>query len=157
MSDKSTIELICDQIQGLFEAHAWQSLNSPEIYQGLSIWDPDNQNLPLITILPRMARVETNRYGECDCSQSVEITALIPLAVGASAMIGQAVVAEIIKAVFAPRQHDWFGFPDEMHGIKLTEAGIIQYPSEMNPQMVSAGVTLEINYEMELHHAPLEE
>jgi hypothetical protein len=40
---------------------------------------------------------------------------------------------------------------------KFRGAGIIQYPSEMNPQMVSAGVTLEINYEMELHHAPLEE
>ena len=155
IADKSTIELICDQIQTLFEGQDWLSLNDPSIFQGLSLWDPATQTLPLITILPRLAKVETDRYGEIECSQPIEITALIPLSAGQSASIANAVVAEMIKAVFLPRQHNWHGFPDEMSGIKLLEAGIVQYPDELNPQMVSAGITLETQYEMELYHAPL--
>lgn len=154
--EKSTIELICDQLEELFESHQWLSLTEPAIHQGLTLWNPDTNTLPLITIIPRLGKNEADRYGSITCAQPVEITALIPLAVGASAMIGQAVVAEMIKVIFRNRQHGWHGFPDELSGIKLLEHGIVQYPDEINPQMVSVGITLEITYEMELYHAPSE-
>lgn len=150
--EKSTIELICDQLEELFESHQWLSLTEPEIYQGLTLWNPETQTLPLITIIPRLGKNNNDLYGNILCMQGVEITALMPLAVGASAMIGQAVVAEMIQVVFRNRQHGWHGFPDELSGIKLLEHGIVQYPDEINPQMVSAGITLEITYEMELFH-----
>jgi hypothetical protein len=154
MSEKSTIELICDQLEGLYEARTWKNLDSPEIYQGLSLWDPETHNLPLITILPRQARIEANGYAEVDAVQNIEITALIPLPIGESAMIGEAVTKELIETIFLARINGkWATFPEQMSGIKLIDAGIAQYPSEINPQMIQAGITIEVDYLIELYPA----
>jgi hypothetical protein len=150
--EKSTIELICDQLEGLFEARTWKNLNSPTIYQGLTLWNPETNTLPLITIIPRQAKMDTNKYGEVDALQGIEITALIPLPVGDSALIGEAVTRELIETIFLSRiDGKWTTFPDQLSGIKLLDAGIVQYPSEINPQMVQAGITVEVSYQIELY------
>ena len=156
MADKSTIELICDQIQGLFEARTWQTLNTPSIFQGLSLYAPDVQSLPLITILPRLAKVESFEYGEIICSQAIEITALIPHDSGESESIGNAVAAEMIEAIYLTRINGkWSTFPGAVIDLKLLEFGINQYPDQMNPQLMQAGITIDVLYELELYPAKI--
>lgn len=138
---------ICEHLWSILEHASWESLVEPTIFLGLTLWDPDKQSLPLITILPRIEKAKGNRYGKIECDFPIEITALIPMAYGDDAMIGVIVAEEIARHIFGARKEDWESFPDSMIDIIYVDGGIINYPDELNPQMLTAGITINVLYE----------
>jgi hypothetical protein len=138
--------LICEHLKTILEAAAWRSLDEPTVFTAMTLWDPETQALPLITILPRIEKSAGKRYGKTQVDMPVEITALVPLAVGDSAIMGLAVADEIAAHIFRAFKNDWESFPDSFEDIDYVDGGIISYPDELNPQMLTAGVTLSIKY-----------
>jgi len=156
---KSTPELIIDQIEAILEAATWVNITTPDIFKGLTIWDPATQPLPLITIIPRPEKADTDKYGGVSCTKNIEITALIPMDTAEApiypadtAMVGEAVAMEIRALIFGSRVNGkWAGFPDELTNIRYVEGGVFAYPDELNPQLMSAGITIEVKYDVELY------
>lgn len=144
---KSPQERICDHIKSILENSDWQNLDSPEVFLGLTLWDPENQKLPLITIIPRIEKATGQRYGNIECELPIEITVLIPMANGQDTMIGLAVANEITACVFRARENNWAGYPDHLIDIIYVDGGIISYPDEINPQLLTAGITINAVYE----------
>ena len=138
--------IICDHLEEILTNAVWQTIKEPSIFTGLSLWDPENQPLPVITILPRIEKALGKRYGKVQVELPVEITALVPLDKGQSAMIGVVVAEEIAMHIFRAKEHNWGEFPESLDDIDYSDGGIIDYPDELNPQMVSCGITINVKY-----------
>ena len=149
--EKSIPEKICDHLQTILQAVEWESLTEPDIYQGLAIWDPETQGLPLITILPEIEKATEDRYGNVKCEMMIDIKALIPCDIGATAIHGLMVAHEIRLNVFESKKNNWESFPEELINLRYVEGGVTKYPDEMNPQLLQAGITISVLYEVDLY------
>jgi hypothetical protein len=143
-------ERICLHLKTILETAVWINVSAPPVFLGMTLWDPSVQSLPLITIVPRMEKATDPRYGRFQCELPVEITALLPMENGENPMKGVVIADEIADHIFAARQSNWEGFPEELIDINYLEGGIVSYPDELNPQLLTAGITIQVKYEKEI-------
>lgn len=150
----SIAEKIVDHIADILEERTWTTMTAPTIHKALTLWDPSTQTIPLITVLPRIESASEDRYGQIECELPVEITAIVPVPEGESAMIGLQVAKEIQYNLFRVNTEGdaLEGYPEEATGMRYVDGGIISYPDELNPQMLTAGITVMVKYETDTNN-----
>ena len=137
-------EQIIAALQTRLENYAWEMWN-PEIYVGRSIFDPDTDPLPVLTILPSVEEAARTRYGTDQITMQVDLSGLVSLADGASVTEDcEPIFGEMRKAAFSGGE---IQIGNDYVAMAYTGGGIMDYPSELGPAIVTIGVTLAITYE----------
>lgn len=145
MADSIRTQLV-EAIQSRLYSYAWGSFAPAGVYLGRSIFDTDSDPLPLITIVPGVEDSEVSRYGTDLRIMPVDISAIISLDDGADVTaVCEPIYAEVHKAVFNDGNQIQIG--SDYFSIEFRGGGIVEYPAETGPAVVTVGVSLEITYE----------
>lgn len=124
--------------------YQWQQWG-PEVFTGRTIFDPDQDSLPVLTIVPGVEESERTRYRTDYITMPVEISGLVSLDDGADVYeICEPIFAEIRKAIFDGGQIE---IGDDHYDITYRGGGIAEYPTETGPAIVTIGVSIAIEYE----------
>lgn len=116
------------------------------VFLGRSTFDPDTDPLPLITIVPGVEDSSVTKYGTDERTMPVEVSALISLSDGADVTeICEPIYAEIHQAVFFDGFQIQLG--SDYFNIEFRGGGIVEYPTETGPAIVTVGISLDIAYE----------
>lgn len=145
-------ERIINALADRLEAYDWQQWQ-PEIFTGRNMFDPEADALPVLTIIPSAEEAEQTRYGTDLVTMQIDVSGLVSLPDEKTVSEDcEPVFGEIRKACFDGGTIDLtFGEgADEItnyYKLQYTGGGIIDYPSELGPAIVTIGVTLAITYE----------
>ena len=132
---------ILTALHAYLEAYNWQTFQ-PEVHLGRSVFDPDRDPLPVLTILPGQETAE-HRYGYDQITLDIGISALVSLANGQDILeICEPVFAEIKTALFT----GILQVMDEQFTLQYTSGGISDYPPELGPFVATIGVNAQLQY-----------
>lgn len=133
-------------IKERFEDATFETFTPSNVFLGRSIFDPDSDPLPLITIVPGVEDSNVTRYRTDQRTMPVEISALVSLNDGADVTeICEPIYAEMHKVLFFNGFQIQLG--SDYFSMEFRGGGIIEYPAETGPSVVTVGVSLEITYE----------
>lgn len=131
------------------ENYSWTVLESPSVFAGRTRFDPEEDPLPIITIIAGTEDgTEQTAYKTNFRTMPLEVTALISLEDSKEAFdIGESVFGELEKACFS-------GGPliigEDSYFFESRGGGIVDYPDQLGPAMLTITVSLELPYETEI-------
>jgi len=137
---------LINELKTRLETYTWSVLESPEVFTGRTRFDPDEDPLPLITIVAGIEDgTEQTAYQTNFRTMPLDVSALISIEDAKEAGdIGEDVFGELEKACF-------FGGPltiaDENYFLDFKGGGIVDYPDQLGPAMLTITVALELAYE----------
>lgn len=143
---------IRQQIIEGFAAHlsawSWQSAPFAAVHTGRTVFDPELDPLPLITILPRPDESTATVYGMDSNTMLLDVSALLrleaPDGVAANATeVGEPVKGEMQAASFAIPT----ALADMVERIEYRGGGIDDYPSDLGQTIITVGLSLAVVYE----------
>lgn len=146
MADLTVRQKIIETLQDRLKVYDWQVFD-PVIWVGRSIFDSETEQLPVVTILPRPEESEGTRYGTNYIAMPIDMSALISLQDGQQASaIGESVFGELHSAAFSG---DGTIIPvnDDNFSLTYSGGGIVEYPDELGPAVITIGLTLHVTYE----------
>lgn len=155
--DVTIRELIIREIKDLYENFTFESIESPTIYRGRQVFDPDTETPPLITILPRTEE-SIKEYGMSEQGMPIDIVCLARMGTENPSELGEEILGELILCVFGKNNPDVDGDPAKAGGLTLTYAdsldyrsgGIDQYPDEAGQAILHVGITVFIKYSTDM-------
>ena len=145
-------EQIISALQTRLENYAWTSWD-PSVFAGRSVFDPDvdTDRLPVLTILPSVEDSTRTKYRTDQITMQVDLSGLVSLEDGAEVYEHcEPVFGELRKACFYVSATDSSGaiqIGTDYFTLEYRGGGIITYPGELGPAIVTVGVTLAITYE----------
>lgn len=129
-------------LRDYLEAYAWTTW-SPSVHLGRSVFDPDADPLPVLTILPGQESVEP-RYGADRLNLPLDVSALISFADGQDLLEDcEAVLAQIKTALFAAP----IPLGDHLISLRYAGGGLQNYPAELGPHVAVIALRAEWSYE----------
>ena len=148
-------EKIIDAIYDRLNDYAWTTLTDVGIFRGRSIFDPANpdEQLPLITILPGQEESTRTKYGTDDRNTQVSITCLMSLEDGTEVdALCEPVFGEMQAALFGEGpiiidEGDSTAVDDREVAFQYRGGGIVEYPQELGPAIITITITAEFAYE----------
>ena len=134
-----------------------ETIYPDDVYQGRTIFDPDVDRLPLVTIVAGVETSARTAYRTNSREMPVEVSALISL--GGDNDTGvetykdvtaacEPIYGQIEQACFHGGSEIKIG--DDYYQIEFRGGGIVDYPSEPGPAIVTVGVSLAVTYETEI-------
>jgi hypothetical protein len=145
-------EQIIDAIADRLTDFTWTAITTPSIFIGRSIFDPEVDEMPLVTMLAGQEDSERTRYGIDSITMPVSVSCLISLEDGAAVdSIAEPVFGEMKEALFAGGPID-LGFEDsgeEVEAFPFVYAGggLVDYPSELGPAIINITISAVVKYE----------
>ena len=137
-------EQIIAALETRLKNYNWQQWD-PDIFVGRSVFDPDVDPLPVLTILPSVEEAARTRYGTDQITMQVNLSGIVSLADGASVTEDcEPIFGEMRKAAFSGGE---IQIGTDYVAMAYTGGGIMDYPSELGPAIVTIGVILAITYE----------
>jgi hypothetical protein len=142
------------ELVALLKAYAWTAVTSPDVYRGRQVFDPDTEPPPLITVLPRIEESFRNDYGMFENSMPVDLICLAAIGVQNPSELGEAILGEMILAVYGKEGTDAGGDPEKSGGMTNTyvddvlyrSGGIDAYPDDIGQQILHVGITVVFKY-----------
>ena len=139
-------EQIISALQTRLENYAWTAWD-PSVFVGRSVFDPDTDadRLPVLTILPGVEDSTRTKYRTDQITMPLDLSGLVSLEDSAD-------VTELCEPVFGEMKKAAFNGGAILIGtdyftLEYRGGGIITYPGELGPAIVTIGVTLAITYE----------
>ena len=123
------------------ERYPWRTFG-PAVYLGRSIFDPDDDPLPVLTIMPGQETAEQS-YQSSRVTLPVDVSALVSLDDGQKILfVCEPVLSEIKTALFAQP----IAVSTELFPFTYLGGGIADYPSELGPFIATIGVQAQVQY-----------
>jgi len=143
-----TRQTILEKLRDRLESHSWQTFG-PTVFVGRTIFDPDSDPLPVLTIVPGLESSERTRYGADRIDMPCEVSALVSLKDGRDVTeLCEPIFAEIKQALFAPGQIEVESGDDPQYvSITYVGGGIADYPGEIGPAIVTIVVQVRLHFE----------
>lgn len=135
---------IIQALENRLAAYTWIEID-PEVSTGRVIFDPDTDPLPVITIVAGVETSERTRYGSDKRTMPVDVSALISISDAKDAFeIGEPALGELHKACFHGGE---LPVGDDFVSLAYTGGGIVDYPGELGPAIITIAVTLSVIFE----------
>ncbi|WP_028575029.1 hypothetical protein [Desulfonatronovibrio hydrogenovorans] len=135
---------IIETLKARLQSYSWAEFE-PEIHAGRTIFDPDEDPLPVVTIVAGTETSERTRYGTDLRTMQIDVSALLSLADGKEAFdIGEPAFGELHKACFDGGE---IQIGDDYVALIYTGGGIVDYPSELGPALITIAVTITVTFE----------
>ena len=121
-----------------------------KVVPGRNVFDPANDILPILAVIPEPEVTEKTKYGLDDNSMPVEISALVKIEKQDdkeeydAIELGEPVKAEIHMAAVAAARDD--SLSNLVDSIQYTGGGIADWPSGMGPTIITIGVSVLVTY-----------
>ena len=132
---------ILTALHAYLESYSWQSF-SPVVHLGRSVFDPERDPLPVLTILPGQETAE-HRYGYDQITLDIGVSALVSLKDGQDILeICEPVFAELKTALFT----GVLTVVEEQFTLSYTSGGISDYPPELGPYVATIGINAQLQY-----------
>lgn len=133
-------EGIISAMVALVEGFTFASITNPDIFRGILAFDPDVDPPPLITIIPRPESSERSQYGADTKTMQIDFSAFVNLGGANPSELGEAVLGELIAAVFS-------SMPTNISDIIYRSGGIDEYPDGAGSDTITVGITVDVVYE----------
>lgn len=158
--EQTTRERIAYALRDRLAAYPWETWQ-PDVYVGRSVFDPDQDPMPVLTIVPGVENAEQSRYGTDLVDLTLDLSALVSLADGQDVTAQcEPIFGEIRRACFAggaiSLDHTYTddGGAEQTatnhYALQYRGGGILDYPAELGPALVTVGVTLATTYETDI-------
>ena len=139
---------ILQKLQERLDQYNWDAWQPEEVHLGRTIFDPDNDPLPLLTIVAGTETSNRTAYRTNQREMPVEVSGLVSLANGAD-------VSEFCEPIYGEIEKGCFHggaiqIGDDYFTIEFRGGGIVDYPSDPGPAVVTVGVSLAVTYETEI-------
>lgn len=127
------------------------------VYIGRTIFDPEVDRLPLATIVAGTETSTRTAYRTNQREMPIEVSALISL--GGDNDSGVATYKDVTAAcepIYGQMEQSCFDggsqiqIGDDYFTLEFRGGGIVEYPSEPGPAIVTVGVSLAVTYETEI-------
>ncbi len=141
-------QTILEKLRDRLEAHSWEAF-APTVFVGRTIFDPDSDPLPVLTIVPGLETSEPTRYGADRIDMPCDVSALVSLKDGQEVTeLCEPIFAEIKSALFGPGQIEIASGEDPQYvSITYAGGGIADYPSEIGPSTVTIVVQARLRFD----------
>lgn len=132
---------ILEALRDHLDQYPWRTF-VPAVYLGRSIFDPDDDPLPVLTIMPGQETAESVYQGSL-VTLSVDVSILLSLQDGQEVLsVCEPVLSEIKTALFAQS----ITVSTELFPLTYIGGGITDYPSELGPFIATIGVQAQVQY-----------
>jgi len=140
---------IIESLKTRLTEYTWSVLDAPAVYSGRTRFDPDDEPLPVVTIIAGMEDgIEQTAFRTNFRVMPLEVTALVGIEDAKEAFdIGEDIFGKLERACFSGgslivNEEDYF--------LGLRGGGIVDYPDQLGAAILTITVSLEIEYETEI-------
>ena len=122
------------------EGGTYTILDDAVVYRGRQLFDPDTEELPLITVLPRLEDAERTQYGTSLCRMPIDISCLVRIDGRNVSTLAESALGELIKSAMS-------SLPSDADDVTYTGGGVEQYPDVMGQKVLMVGITIRVEYQ----------
>lgn len=133
------IEQILTHVDAVLTNYAWASISPKNVYRGIRFFDGGVDAVPFMAIVPRKAEATRPVYGVESSSMLVDISTVVRLTDDNPSEVGEAILGEMISAVFS-------NVPAGAHGFDYLGGGVDGYP-DFTGDLMTVGMTLAIAWD----------
>ncbi len=152
MSDLTVRHRLIEAMRERIEEYSWQTID-PDVHVGRTIFNPDDDPLPIVTVVAGLEDSERTRYGTDRRTMSLDISALVSLDNGADTTEAcEPIFGDLHKAVFnggelALTSGEGEAERVDYFSIEYRGGGIVDYPGAPGPAIVTIAVSVAVSFE----------
>ena len=134
------IEQILTHVDAVLTNYSWAAISPTNIYRGIQFFDGNLDSVPFLTIVPRKAEAGRPIYNVESSTMLIDISTIVRLVDDNPSQVGEAILGEMITAVFS-------NVPAGAQAFEYIGGGVDRYPS-FNDDLMTVGMTLSIGWEV---------
>ena len=140
--------LLLTKLQERLSQFNFSTWSPEEVHIGRTMFDPDVDRLPLLTVVAGTDTSNRSAYRTNQREMQVDVSGIVSLDDGADVTeLCEPIYGEIEKACFHGGE---IQIGDNYYSIEFRGGGIVDYPSDPGPALVTVGVSLAVTYETDI-------
>ena len=139
---------ILQSLQARLQQYNFSTWTPEDVHVGRVMFDPDVDRLPLLTVVAGTDTSNRSAYRTNQREMPIDVSGIVSLEDGADVTeLCEPIYGEIEKACFNGGE---IQIGENYFTIEFRGGGIVDYPSDPGPALVTIGVSLAVTYETDI-------